>query len=72
MGNNRGSQAGGQEGKIKDYSHDDLLKETSNGQKQLVRKKLQVYEEKGKTLTLCSNLELAVGDDVIVDVNVDE
>jgi hypothetical protein len=27
--------------------------------------------EKGKTLTLCSNLELAVGDDVIVDEDVD-
>jgi hypothetical protein len=27
--------------------------------------------EKGKTLTLCSNLELAVGDDVVVDVDVD-
>ncbi len=36
------------------------------------RKKLQVYEKKGKTLTLCSNLELAVGDDVVVDVDVDE
>jgi hypothetical protein len=35
------------------------------------RKKLQVYE-KGKTLTLCSNLELAVGDDVVVNVDVDE
>jgi hypothetical protein len=30
------------------------------------------YEKKGKTLTLCSNLELAVGDDVVVDVDVDE
>ncbi len=36
------------------------------------RKKLQAYEKKGKTLTLCSNLELAVGDDVVVDVDVDE
>jgi hypothetical protein len=29
-------------------------------------------EKKGKTLTLCSNLELAVGDDVVFDVDVDE
>ena len=28
--------------------------------------------EKGKTLTLCSNLELAVGDDIDDDVDVDE
>ncbi len=28
--------------------------------------------EKGKTLTLCSNLELAVEDDVVIDVDVDE
>ncbi len=34
--------------------------------------KLWVYEKKGKTLTLCSNLELAVGDDVDDDVDVDE
>jgi hypothetical protein len=27
--------------------------------------------EKGKALTLCSNLELAVGDDVVVDEDVD-
>ncbi len=34
--------------------------------------KFQVYEKKGKMLTICSNLELAVGDDVVVDVDVDE
>jgi hypothetical protein len=28
MGNNRGSQTGGPEGLIKDYSHDNFLKET--------------------------------------------
>jgi hypothetical protein len=28
-------------------------------------------KKKGKTLTLCSNLELAVGDDVVVDEDVD-
>jgi hypothetical protein len=54
-----------------DYSHDNLLKETSNGQKQTVKEKLHVYE-KGKTLTLCSNLELAVGDGFVVDEDVDE
>jgi hypothetical protein len=32
---------------------------------------VNVYE-KGKTLTLCSNLELAVGDDVVIDEDVDE
>jgi hypothetical protein len=28
VGNNRGSQTGGQRAKIKNYSHDNLLKET--------------------------------------------
>ncbi len=28
--------------------------------------------KKEKTLTLCSNLELAVGDDVVIDEDVDE
>jgi hypothetical protein len=28
--------------------------------------------KKGKTLTLCSSLELAVADDVVVDEDVDE
>jgi hypothetical protein len=38
--------------------------------KQLSGKALN-SREKGKTLTLCSNLELAVGDDVNDDVGVD-
>ncbi len=38
----------------------------------MVKEKLYVYEKKGKTLTLCSNLELAGGDDVVVDEDVDE
>jgi hypothetical protein len=42
------------------------------GKKQMVKEKLYVYEKKGKTLTLCSNLELAGGDDVVVDEDVDE
>jgi hypothetical protein len=40
--------------------------------KQLGKKKALNLQEKEKTLTLCSNLELAVGDDVVVDVDVDE
>ncbi len=36
------------------------------------KKKLHIYEKKGKTLTLCSNLELAEGDDVVVHEDVDE
>ncbi len=35
------------------------------------KKKLYFYEKKGKTLTLCSNLELT-GGDVVVDEDVDE
>ncbi len=50
-----------------------LLKETSNGQKQSnSQRKALNFQEKRKTLTLCSNLELAVGDDVNDDVDVDE
>jgi hypothetical protein len=30
------------------------------------------FTKKGKTLNLCSNLEIAVGDDVVVDEDVDE
>jgi hypothetical protein len=36
------------------------------------KKKLYASEKKGKTLTLCSNLELAEGDDVVVDEDADE
>jgi hypothetical protein len=61
----------GPEGHIKDYSHDSLLKETSNGQRQSVKENF-TFTKKGKTLTLCSNLELAVRDDVVVDEDVDE
>jgi hypothetical protein len=35
-------------------------------------KKSFKFTKKGKTLTLCSTLELAVGEDVIVDEDVDE
>jgi hypothetical protein len=34
-------------------------------------KALNLREKKGKTLTLCSNLELAVGVNVVIDVDVD-
>ncbi len=34
--------------------------------------KLGISREKRQTLTLCSNLELTVGDDVNDDVDVDE
>jgi hypothetical protein len=71
VGNNQGSQTGGPEGQIKDYSHNNLLKETSNGQSKQSKKSFK-FTKKGKMLTLCSNLELAVGDDVVVDIDVDE
>jgi hypothetical protein len=71
VGKNRGSQTGGQEAKIKNYSHDDLLKETEQWAKGSPSKKAPRFTKKGKTLTLCSNLELAVGDDVVVDEDVD-
>jgi hypothetical protein len=38
----------GPEGQIKDYSHDNLLKETSNGQRPLVKEKASSLREKRK------------------------
>ncbi len=35
-------------------------------------KKAPRFTKKGKTLALCSNLEIAVGDVVVVDEDVDE
>ncbi len=72
MGNNRGSKTGDQRAKIKNYSHDNLLKETKQWAKVSPPKKAPKFTEKGKTLTLCSNLEPAVGDVVVVDKDVDE
>jgi hypothetical protein len=69
VGNNRGSQTGGPEGQLKNYSHDILLKETKQWAK---GKESLKFTKKGKMLTLCSNLEIAVGDDVVVDEDVDE
>jgi hypothetical protein len=60
------------EGQIKNYSHDNLLKETKQWEKGSPPEKSFTLMKKGKTLTLCSNLELAVGDDVVVDEDVDE
>jgi hypothetical protein len=79
MGNNRGSQTGGQRAKIKNHSHNNLLKETelkaaltgsTTRAKGSLPKKAQRLK-KGKTLTLCSNLEVAEGEDVEVDEGVD-
>jgi hypothetical protein len=61
----------GPEGQIKNYSQDNLFKETSNGQSKQSKKSFK-FTKKGKTLTLCFNLELAVGKDVVVDEDVDE
>jgi hypothetical protein len=36
------------------------------------KKAAGITKKKGKTLTLCSNLEIAVGDDVVIDEDVDE
>jgi hypothetical protein len=72
VGNNRGSQTGGQRAEIKNYSHDNLLKETElkaalTGSTVRAKgsppKKAQRLK-KGKTLTLCSNFEVAEGCDV--------
>jgi hypothetical protein len=49
-----------------------LLKETEQWAKGSLSKKAPKFMIKGKTLTLCSNLELAVGDDVVVNEDVDE
>jgi hypothetical protein len=80
VGNNRGSQTGGQRAKIKNQSHDNLLKEielkaaltgSTRRAKDSLPKKAQRLK-KGKTLTLCSNLEVAEGCDVRGDEVDDE
>jgi hypothetical protein len=63
---------GGQRAKIKNHSHDNLLKETehkaaligSTGRAKRQPAKESTTVEKGKTLTLWSNLEVAEGCDV--------
>jgi hypothetical protein len=42
------------------------------GKGQPAKESTTVYEKKGKMLTLCSNLEISDGVDVIVDEDVDE
>ncbi len=79
MGNNRGSQTGGQRAKKKNHSHNNLLKETelkaaltgSTGTANGSPPKKAQRLKKGKTLTLCSNLEFAEGEDVEVVEGVD-
>ncbi len=58
MGNNRGIQTGGQRAKERTTLTITYLKKQAMGKKQMVKEKLYVYKKKGKTLTLCSNLEL--------------
>jgi hypothetical protein len=63
---------GGQRAKIKNYSHDNLPKETepnaaltgSTGRAKGSPPKKAQRLKKGTTLTLCSNLEVAEGCDV--------
>ncbi len=73
-------QQPGQRAKIKNYSHDNLLKEpelkaaltgSTVGQK-AARQRESTTIEKGKTLTLCSKLEVAEGCDVWGDEVDDE
>ncbi len=80
LGNNRGSQTGAQGAKIKNYSRDNLLKETElkaalTGSTRRAKgsppKKAQRLK-KGKTLTLGSNLAVVEGCDVGVDEVADE
>ncbi len=70
----------GQRAKIKNYSHDNLLKETelkaplagSTGRAKGSPPKKSQRLKKGETLTLCFNLEVAEGCDVGGDVVADE
>jgi hypothetical protein len=72
------ARRGGQRARIKNYPLNNLLKETELKAadwkhcraKGSSPKKAQRLE-KGKTLTLCSNLEVAEGEDVQVDEGVD-
>jgi hypothetical protein len=73
------ARRGGQRTKIKNYSHDNLLKETElkaalTGSTRRAKGNLPKNAQrlkKGKMLTLCSNLEVAEGGDVKVDEGVD-
>jgi hypothetical protein len=61
VGNNRGSQTGGQEGQLKDYSHNKLLKETSNGQSNWSRKSFEFTRKKERRLLYAPILNLQWG-----------
>ncbi len=71
MGDNRGSQTGAR-GPNKELLSQQFAKKTEQWAKGSPPKKAPKFTKKGKTLTLCSNLELAVGDSVVVDEDVDE
>jgi hypothetical protein len=71
VGNSRGIQTGEAIGQIKDYSHDDLRKNTEP-KAALTGSTVRQKAKRSKTLTLCSNLEVAEGDSVGVDEVGDE
>jgi hypothetical protein len=71
VGNSRGSQTGEARGQIREYSHDDLRKNTEL-KEALTRSTVRQKVKRRKTLTLCSNLEVSEGDGVGVDEVGDE
>jgi hypothetical protein len=71
VGNNPGSQTGGQRAKYRTTLTITYLKKQAMGKSNQLKKSFS-FTKKGKMLTLCSNLELTVGDDVVVDEDVDE
>ncbi len=71
MGNSRGSQTGRPEAKIKDYSHDNLQKNTEL-KAALTGSTVRQKAKRRKMRTLCSNLEVAEVDGVGVDEVGDE
>jgi hypothetical protein len=58
-------------GQIKDYSHDNLRKNTEL-KASLTGSTVRQKAKRRETLTLCSNLEIAEGDGVVIDEGVDE
>jgi hypothetical protein len=63
---------GGPEGQIKGYSHDNLLKETSNGQKATGKRKSFTFMRKKERCLLYAQILNLQGGDVVVDEDVDE
>jgi hypothetical protein len=75
VGNNRGSQTGDQRARIKNYFHNNLLKETELKAaltKSTRRAKKAQQSKKGKMLTLGSNLAVVEGGGVDGDEVADE